>query len=93
MARTMSLTKALDVINRKEGGKKVPFSIRFVTLDHKRRTKGSKHLHFKSAEECGAAHNLKRHRQVGIRPLGKNATHQVAVHLRLITHINEYLVL
>jgi hypothetical protein len=68
------------------------FSIRFVTLDHKRKNKPSRHIYYKVAEECGAAHSLIRHAQVGVRPLDGSASHQVAVHLRLITHFNGHLV-
>lgn len=86
MGRTITLREAIDTIKREENGAKVPFSIDFVTLDSTRPNKPSKHVHLDSAEECGAAHNLVRHSQIGVRPL--NGDHQYAVNIDLIMKVN-----
>lgn len=94
MSRTISLTEALQIIRRTDGrNRKVPFSISFVTRDKRRTSKGSRHITLKKAEECGAAHSLVKHDQIGVRPLTGKMENQVAVHLRLITHINGMVVL
>lgn len=93
MAPSISLGEALALIKRTDArGNKVPFSISFTTLDKRKASKGSRHITLKKAEECGAAHSLVQHAQVGVRPLSGELDHQVAVHLRLIERVNGVLV-
>ena len=94
MSRTITFSEALQIMKRTDGrGRKVPFSITFTTRDKRRTAKGSKHITIKRAEECGAAHSLVKHDQVGVRPLIGERDHQIAVHVRLIESINGMLVL
>lgn len=94
MRGTIPLSDVLTEMRRVDRrGRKKSFSIRFVTYDKNRRNKPSRHVHIKKAEECGAAHSLLRHHQVGIKPLSGEMDHQVAVHIRLITEFNGMLVL
>lgn len=90
----ISLSEALRVLKAtKPDGSKVPFSIRFVTLNKGKKNQPSRHIHIERAEECGAAHSLVKHGQVGVRALDGSMNHQVAVNLHLITHVNGRLVL
>lgn len=90
---TISYAEAFAIIQKKDAsGNKVPFSIRFSTHDEKRPNKGSRHVEWEKAEECGANHNLQDHSQVGVRPLNSTAS-QTAVHIRLIEKINGHTVL
>lgn len=92
---TISYPEAFKIIRKRDvNGKKVPFSIRFTTHDEKRHRKGSRHIEWPKAEECGANHDLQAHGQIGVRPLGKNAeASQTSVHIRLIEKINGHTVL
>lgn len=86
MAETIALREAIAIINHEESGQKVPFSIDFVTYDANRTNKESKHVHLREAVECGAAHSLMRHDQIGVRPT--DGGHQYAVSVGLILKVN-----
>lgn len=84
----MSLQEALDVTKKlTDFGEPMPFSVEFVTCDQSRTERPSRHIKWAKAIRCGAAHNLVRHSQIGIKPLhGEHS--QVAVHILLILKIN-----
>lgn len=83
----VTLGEALKMMDRVDAtGSPIPFSIAFCTYDKNRRT-GGKVMRLKKAVRCGAAHNLQRHRQVGVKPAdGKG--HNYPIHLRLILRVN-----
>lgn len=84
----VSLSEALDIMDRRDvRGQRVPFSLRWVTYDKKRRHLGSKHRYCAAAIRGGAAHNLHRHGQIAIHPV--DGSHPVPVNMDLITHIND----
>lgn len=84
----MSVQEALDVTKKlTEYGDPMPFSVEFVTCDRSRPERPSRHVKWDKAIRCGAAHNLARHSQIGIKPVhGEHA--QVAVHILLLLRIN-----
>ena len=83
----MDLTTALNVTSKRDSnGQPVPFDVEFITLD-RNRTKPSRHMRMNQVVRTGAAHNLIRAGQIGVKP-ADGSSHQVPVHVRLIMRIN-----
>ncbi len=83
----MDRAQALTITSRKDRfGEPLPFSAKFVTFDKNRRNKASRHMRIVGTR-CGAQHDLYRHGQISVRPLGGG--HPVPIHIDLITHIND----
>lgn len=83
----MDRAEALRVTSRKDRfTRPLPFSVRFVTFDTNRKAKPSKHMRIVGTR-CGAKHDLYKHGQISVQPLGGG--HPVPVHIDLITHIND----
>lgn len=83
----MDLTAALSTTSKRDSnGMPVPFDIEFISLD-RTRTKPSRHMRMSQVVRTGAAHNLIRAGQIGVKP-ADGSSHQVPVHVRLIMRIN-----
>lgn len=72
---------------RDETGRPVPFSIRFVTFDKKRK-QGGEIIELDNAVRTGLQANTVEHQLIGVKQL-HNSHHPYSVHTRLITMLND----
>lgn len=87
MAGTVSTTQLLDITTRvDERGEKLPFSLRWVTLDTTRKDKPSKHKYLARAVSCGSRLNLVRHGMIAVKPV--DGGHPIHIYLDLVEEVN-----